>query len=204
MAEYFLIFQSWSAIYLFMVGSETILSDRLMNKYIADQEWKIRKYSLSPKPQKFITPLDYFSSPGEWLNISWFFTLDQRYIYSWVGRKELHLSIGGEYLSLLENIVTHDNIYLQIPFVMLRHDTPPALLSKFLSVFNVMFTRTLAKETYISKLSAFRQQVVSKFTTKEDKDTFFDVKNNLTMFKAKLTAEKLKNRLQLSGGSSNR
>ena len=85
---------------------------------------------------------------------------------------------------------------------MLRHDTPPALLSKFLSVFNVMFTRTLAKETYISKLSAFRQQVVSKFTTKEDKDTFFDVKNNV--FKAKLTAEKLKNRLQLSGGSSNR
>ena len=85
---------------------------------------------------------------------------------------------------------------------MLRHDTPPDLLSKFLSVFNVQFTRTLAKETYISTLSAFRQEVVAKFTTEGDKDIYFDAKNNV--FKAKLTAEKLKTRLSLSGGSSNR
>ena len=86
--------------------------------------------------------------------------------------------------------------------MMLRHDTPTDLLGEFLSVFNERFTRTLAKETYISTLSAFRQEVISKFTLKEDKDIYFDEKKN--KFKAKLTAEKLKARLTLSGGSSNR
>lgn len=86
--------------------------------------------------------------------------------------------------------------------MMLRHDTPTDLLGEFLSVFNERFTRTLAKETYISTLSAFRQEVISKFTHSEDKDIYFDEKNN--KFKAKLTAEKLKARLPLSGGSSNR
>ena len=85
---------------------------------------------------------------------------------------------------------------------MLRHDTPPELLTQFLTVFNTKFTRTLAKETYISMLSAFRHQVIGNFTLKEDRDTYFDVAKN--QFKSKLTAEKLKSRIQLSGGSSNR
>ena len=83
---------------------------------------------------------------------------------------------------------------------MLRHDTPPELLTKFLTVFNLKFTRTLAKETYISMLSAFRHQVISQFTFKEDKDTYFDVAKN--QFKSKLTAQKLTTRVKLTGGSS--
>ena len=85
---------------------------------------------------------------------------------------------------------------------MLRHDTPPELLTQFLTVFNTKFTRTLAKETYISGVSAFRHQVIGNFTGKEDGDTYFDVAKN--QFKSQLTAAKLKSRIPLSGGSSNR
>ena len=86
----------------------------------------------------------------------------------------------------------------QIPFVMLRHNTPQALLDKFVEVFNNQFTRVVAKETYLSTVSGFRSRLLEYFNNEK----YFNEKSQ--QFNSSLTAQLVKNALNQSMGSVSR
>ena len=81
---------------------------------------------------------------------------------------------------------------------MLRHDTPPALLDRFIEVFNRDYTRTLARETYLGLVAGMRSQLLTVFGDEKHFDA------TTQQFKSTLTAGVASNALKKAIGSVSR
>jgi hypothetical protein len=85
-----------------------------------------------------------------------------------------------------------------VAFVMLRHNTPKPLLDRFIEIFNESFTRAQAKETYLASVAKFRGRVLQHFDGKK----YFDPSNQ--QFSGNVTAQLVKNKLEMAGGTVSR
>ena len=81
---------------------------------------------------------------------------------------------------------------------MLRHNTPKALLDRFIEIFNKSFTRATAKETYLASVAKFRGKVLQHF----DEKKYFDPVTQ--QFSGKVTADLVKTKLGMAGGTVSR
>ena len=81
---------------------------------------------------------------------------------------------------------------------MLRHDTPKELLDRFVEIFNESFTRATARETYLASVMKFRTKLMQHFASAK----YYDDKTQ--QFPSKVTAEVVKTKLGMAGGTVSR